>query len=39
MSVEGREGRALASGRALAYGRFCGAKAFQLFMVNFHMEI
>jgi hypothetical protein len=29
MSVEGR--------RALAFGRFGGAEAFQLFMVNFHM--
>jgi hypothetical protein len=32
MSVEGRRAR-----RALAFGRFGGAEAFQLFMVNFHM--
>jgi hypothetical protein len=32
-------GEALASGRALASGCFCGSRAFQLFMVNFHMEI
>jgi hypothetical protein len=38
MSVERRGRRALASGRALAFCRFCGAGAFQLFMINFHME-
>jgi hypothetical protein len=39
MSVDGRRGkRALTSKRALASGRFCGARAFQLFMVNFYME-
>jgi hypothetical protein len=39
MNVEGERGGALASGRALVSDRFCGARAFQLFMVNFHMEI
>jgi hypothetical protein len=40
MSVEGRRARrALTSERALASGRFCGAGAFQLLIVNFHMEI
>jgi hypothetical protein len=34
MSVDGMRG-----GRALASGRFRGARAFQLFMVNFHMKI
>jgi hypothetical protein len=32
-------GRALTSERAFASGRFCGAGAFQLLIVNFHMEI
>jgi hypothetical protein len=36
MSVEGR--RALVYGRALAFGRFGEAGAFQLFMVNFDIE-
>jgi hypothetical protein len=40
MSVEGRiGGRALMSRRAFASGRFCGAGAFQLLIVNFHKEI
>jgi hypothetical protein len=40
MGVEGRRGRrALTSGRALASDRFYGAGAFQLLIVNFHMEI
>jgi hypothetical protein len=34
MSIEGRGGR-----RALASGRFYGSGAFQLFIVNFYMEI
>jgi hypothetical protein len=39
MSVEGwRERRALTSERTLASDHFCGAGAFQLFMVNFHMK-
>lgn len=39
MSVEGKRGRrALASERPLTFGRFCGAGALQLFMVNLHME-
>jgi hypothetical protein len=36
MSIEGR--RALAFRRALVSGRFYGAGAFQLFMVNFYMN-
>jgi hypothetical protein len=40
MSVEGRRGeRALTFGRTLASGRFFGAGAFQLLIVNFHKEI
>jgi hypothetical protein len=40
MGVEGRRGRrALTFGRALASDRFYGARAFQLLIVNFHMEI
>jgi hypothetical protein len=40
MSVEGRRGgRALTSGRALAFDRFCGARAFQLLIANFYMKI
>jgi hypothetical protein len=39
MGVEGRgRRRALTFGRALASGRFCGARTFKLFMVNFYME-
>jgi hypothetical protein len=38
MSIERRE-RALTSGRALASGRFCGANAFQLLIVNFYIEV
>jgi hypothetical protein len=33
MSVESRRGR-----RALTFSRFCGARALQLFMINFHMK-
>jgi hypothetical protein len=33
MSIEGTRGR-----RALTSSRFCGARVFQLFMVNFHMK-
>jgi hypothetical protein len=36
MSVEGR--RVLTSGRALTSSHFGGAGAFQLFIVNFHIE-
>jgi hypothetical protein len=40
VSVEERRGgRALTSGRTLASGHFYGAGAFQLLIVNFHMEI
>jgi hypothetical protein len=39
MGVEGRgRRRALTFGRALASGRFCGASAFKMFMVNFYIE-
>jgi hypothetical protein len=38
MSIERRERRALASERAPASNHFGGAGAFQLFMVNLHME-
>jgi hypothetical protein len=39
MGVEGRgRRRALTFGRALASGRFCGARTFKLFMVNFYIE-
>ena len=39
MSVERRRGRrASTSARALASGRFDGARASQLFMINFYMK-
>jgi hypothetical protein len=40
MSIDRRRGRiALASERALTSNRFCGARSFQPFMVNFHMGL
>jgi hypothetical protein len=39
MIVKGRRGGALAFGRALVSCCFLGARAFQLFIVNFYMEI